>query len=59
MEKPLKYYVFFRIDMKVEHKATNNLETAIKWQGKYNGTVYEDTKYEARKRLYRIKNRIK
>lgn len=33
-------------------KQTNDENTAFKWEVKYNGTTYIDTRYKARLRLY-------
>ena len=33
-------------------RQTNDSDTAQKWEIKYNGDIYVDTRYKAKKRLY-------
>lgn len=53
MQKPYLYTVFYRDENgKSNFKETDNEQTALNWEIKYNGTCYIDTRYEAKKRLY-------
>ncbi len=53
MEKPFLYSIFYSENSKILFKQTNNQETAVKIAGKKNGTIYFDTRYSAKLRLYR------
>ena len=53
MELPKKYFVLYK-DSKGNSKQrfTNDITAAEKWEIKYKGTIYIDTRYKAKLRLY-------
>lgn len=53
MELPKEFTVIYK-DAKGNSKQreTNDENTAFKWECKYNGTTYIDTRYKAKLRLY-------
>lgn len=53
MQLPKLYSVFYTDkNGKRKFKETNNEQTALNWELKYNGTIYIDTRYKAKLRLY-------
>jgi hypothetical protein len=53
MKPPKQYAVIYKDNKgKGKHKETNNEQTVMNWGLKFEGEVYIDTRYEAKKRLY-------
>lgn len=53
MQLPKQYFVLYGGKFNNEkQRYTNDEDTVLKWSVKYNGTVYIDTRYKAKLRLY-------
>jgi hypothetical protein len=60
MNKPYLLHVVYKNKQgKTIERLTNDSDTAQKWESKFDGVIYCDTRYKARLRLYNHINRIK
>ncbi len=60
MQKPYLLHVVYKNKQgKTIERLTNDRDTAIFWEIKYNAVIYCDTRYKARLRPYNYINRIK